>query len=413
MTIAKKKIDPETTVATTAEGEPDEFVEKDEKTGDLKVKKATRRTLKERGANKDDKLAQTGAVRRGNLFFYDPDSLEMEEDEEGALFDERVKMKLPEVFINDIARGIHTPITVRKEGERKDGTPIIRIVKGRQRVKAARIVNERLRKEGMPEDQLLLVPATFKKMDDIAAIEMMLSENEMRFEDEILTKARKAQRALDRGVDPQRVADLFKVDTQTINKWTSILECTPKVQEAFSKGFLTIGACKQLARLPRKEQDAKLEEILAQAKELVVDQAKAEQAKVQKVKADKAAQVSQGELLTEAPAPESKEPAKEIEFDAEKMAKAVRKVANEATDKIKATKDKSKKKAGRARNMGDYNDLVDILAENEPDDEVATEVHNALVTFLDWSMGGNGKEMKELFKRFGLEFPEHLIAAKF
>src|SRR5262249_40534323 len=135
-----------------------------------------------------------------NLLLCDPDKLviiglDTKDGPEHPLYDERIKLAIPEEFILQIMHhGVKTPINVVKDPE----TGKVLVKAGRQRVKAAREANKRLRKEGA---EPILVKAVPERgfSDGAALMESVEIENTFRQEDSPLTRAKKIQRYLERG----------------------------------------------------------------------------------------------------------------------------------------------------------------------------------------------------------------------
>ena len=94
--------------------------------------------------SKDTRVAN-GATGKTDLLLFDPDTLVIVEDEGSALRDDRAKLPYDErLVLSMMVRGVLQPVIVRKNPE----TDRTEVVDGRQRVKACREANKRLKKEG-------------------------------------------------------------------------------------------------------------------------------------------------------------------------------------------------------------------------------------------------------------------------
>lgn len=206
---------------------------------------------------------------RFNGFYLDPKDvtiigLDTDDGPEHPLWDERAKKPIdPNMVNNVIAFGVKTPISVVK----RDGKVIV--VAGRQRVKWTRAANEALGKQEGAE--LRLVPAVLDKGDDVDLTGDMITENEGREDDDILTKAEKAKRFMamkkkdGTQVTIEDCALRFGVTDRAIRQWLAILEMSPKVKKAVKDGKLTATAASKLQGKTVEEQDEMLDELMAEA----------------------------------------------------------------------------------------------------------------------------------------------------
>lgn len=194
-------------------------------------------------------------AKRGDVFWFDPEDIIIEEEENNPLFDERTRAPVNERLVNNIMykrQGVLEPIIVRKVG----GSPYV--VDGRQRVKAAREANKRLKEAG---SEPLLVPAINWRGDDQASMDVMISTNEHRLEDSVLVKAQKLGRYLNQGGTNADAAVAFGVSLGTVSNWLKLLELDDKVKKLVESGRLSATAAAELHDLPRNEQVAKAKEL--------------------------------------------------------------------------------------------------------------------------------------------------------
>jgi ParB family chromosome partitioning protein len=191
-------------------------------------------------------------------FNFDPDDLyvigiDTEDGSEHHLWDERILLPLDESMVLSIMSiGVKETITVQKIGE----DPCV--ADGRRRVLHAREANKRLKKQGEP---LVKVPALVERGSDEHMTHVSIALNEIRREDDILTKAAKCSRMLDRnGGDTAEAAIAFGVTQTTIANWRKLVELPAPVKKAVSDGVMSANAASKLHGLERDEQLTQLEE---------------------------------------------------------------------------------------------------------------------------------------------------------
>lgn len=207
-----------------------------------------------------DAKKSLGAEGRGDLLFFDPDTLVLVEDPSHPLYDERVHLPVPEWLIESVMEvGVLEPIGVRKNGVREDNTPIVEVSYGRQRTKAAREANKRLRAQGK---ELVRIPAVVKRGDAADLFGMSITENQARQADPPMVLARKMQRYLDMGRDMTQTARTFCMTKQTVKVHLKLLELHPELQKMIDSGKLSINVAKKLVVFPQEQQVGKLDEIV-------------------------------------------------------------------------------------------------------------------------------------------------------
>ena len=171
-----------------------------------------------------------------------------------ALFDERIALELDENFVKNImVYGINTPVLCRSEAGRNV------VVDGRQRVRAAREANKRFNEAG---EIPLKVPVVLVNGSDKRVQGIMISANEQRRDDTVLTKARKAARMIAMTGNKEEVAIAFGKTTVTINSWLRLINAVTTIHEAIEAGLISATAGVELSALPRDEQVAALTELL-------------------------------------------------------------------------------------------------------------------------------------------------------
>lgn len=207
---------------------------------------------------------------RFNGFFVDPNNvvivgLDTEDGPEHPLYDERIKLTLDADRVANVKEfGIKTPITVTKRGA--GDKPLV--VFGRQRTRWLREANAQLLKEGKEPHEL---PVLLSKGDDEANAGDMITENEVREDDDILTKAEKARRFMaikkTDGTTPsiEACAKRFGVTDRAVRQWLAVLELSPKVKKAVKDGRLTATAASKLQGKSVEEQENDLDELISEA----------------------------------------------------------------------------------------------------------------------------------------------------
>lgn len=216
----------------------------------------TAATTKNSGKNSKDVYGATG---KSNLLSFDPETLKLVTDEKHPLYDERVHLPVSEpMVLNIMAHGVLEPILVRKNAETGD----VEVVVGRQRVKACREANKRLKAKGNEPHQ---IPGIVKRGDDGALAGMVVSENEIREDDTPLGRAKKAQRLFDLGKTEDQVAVYFGCSKQTVKNMVALLECCAFVRNAVEAGKIPVSEAYKLSKETPEDQKAKTEKMISAA----------------------------------------------------------------------------------------------------------------------------------------------------
>lgn len=197
-----------------------------------------------------------GAVGRGDTLNFMPETLKVITDPKHPLYDARVEREPDEALIVSIMRnGIIVPLVISRDGEN------VYVTDGRQRRAAAIEANKRLKKEG---GEPIALPCVWKRGDEAKLYEIAVTTNELRSGDSPLERARKMQHFLDLVAgDEGRVALAFGCTIPTVINHLKLLECAPAVQKAVEAGQLAATVAKELSKLPREEQKARLDEMVS------------------------------------------------------------------------------------------------------------------------------------------------------
>jgi ParB family chromosome partitioning protein len=206
---------------------------------------------------------QALAGTRLNAFSMDPNKLtiiglDTDDGPEHPLYDERIHLPVKEGLVRNIMlNGVIQNVVVRKNGD------TVEVVDGRQRVRAAREANERLAAEGK---ELVHVPTSVRRGKDHALFGVTISANENRYDDDVMVKAEKCQRYMDMGRSEDEAAVQFGVDAKTVKMWQKLLELSPRVKKAVAAGQISASAAVSLAKMTHEQQDAQLEEAIAEGR---------------------------------------------------------------------------------------------------------------------------------------------------
>lgn len=203
-----------------------------------------------------------GAQGRLDAHLMDPDALKIiEDDKKHPLYDGlgRGKGVSEDTVLNIMEFGILQPILCRRAGE-KGGKAIIEVIAGRDRVRAARIANSRLKAAGKV---LVKVPVIFKRGDDKRIYGMMLSENIHRKDLSPLYKAEQMQRYIDLGASDVEAMRELKISTGTVRNYKALLECSTKVKALVDSFDLSSESAIELSKMSHPEQDKAVDQMIA------------------------------------------------------------------------------------------------------------------------------------------------------
>lgn len=214
-----------------------------------------------------DQLQRYNAKGRQDLFLFDPDDIILVTEKTHPLYDERVNLPVKEWLVKNIMKlGVREPIEVRQNGsDPATGRFIVECVYGRQRVKAAREANRRLRELGN-EAELIKVPAKIVRGNDSTMTGVMISENEQRQDDDIVIKAQKLERYIALGNTMEDAEVIFGVSRDTLENWQRVLQLDPTILKQINRtgkrgGGIPMVVAIELADLPREKQVEALEKM--------------------------------------------------------------------------------------------------------------------------------------------------------
>ncbi len=206
-----------------------------------------------------------GNKGKTDVYYFDPEDVVLVKDEKSALYDERVDFEFKEsLVVNMMYAPDGVPLGVLKVclGRRNPDTGKVEIIDGRQRTKAAREANKRLKKQGAEPIRL---PVHLRRSDDLRAMAMLISSNEHGTEDSPMARAKKAQRYIEAGRDETEVAQLFGMSVATVKNLLRLLDAPAAVRNAVDSGKITASDGYKLAREEPDDARKKLGKLLEQA----------------------------------------------------------------------------------------------------------------------------------------------------
>lgn len=192
---------------------------------------------------------------RSNVYNVDPDKLTVIDDPNHPLYDSRVDMPVSEKMVRSImTNGVIEPLIVRKNGKNTE------VVDGRQRVKNAREANKRLHSEGR---DIVKIPVIFRNEKDGVAASTGVLLNEIRKDDDVLTKAEKADRLRNLGRSDEEIAETFGVTTKTISTWAKFAVLSNSVLKAIKDDKISAyDAVSNFSDMTREEQNEALDKVI-------------------------------------------------------------------------------------------------------------------------------------------------------
>lgn len=195
------------------------------------------------------KAEKNGAPTQGKLIYLAPEELSklvLPKDDTDARWDPRMGLTIPKWLVTSLEEhGVETPIEVSPGPK---GTFLIDA--GKTRVRAIPLAYELLRKKKKP---LFSIPVLVRTRDEIAAMDRMVRENEHRRDSDAVTKAETMMRMLDVGKTEGEVAAQFRVSTQTVTQYLSLLGLPDEVKKMVREGRLSVSSAVGVAKLAPEE----------------------------------------------------------------------------------------------------------------------------------------------------------------
>ncbi len=195
-------------------------------------------------------------AQRLNAFLVAPEDLVLIEDKTHPRYDPRVELPINEGLVTSIlSEGFHSTIRAYR-----DGTKAV-VLSGIQRTKAAREANRRLREKGLDP---IRVEVRLERGDEGALFGVQVLANENRQDTSPMERARLLQRLIAFGRSEEQAGAVIGLDKTQAKRLLSLLDCAPQVQRAVEAGKCPPTAASKLAKLPREEQVAALDQVLAE-----------------------------------------------------------------------------------------------------------------------------------------------------
>lgn len=203
-----------------------------------------------------------GASGQTNLLLFEPEALVIVTDPAHPLYDERAKLPIREsMVLNIMHHGVIKAVVVTKDPETGDTV----VVDGRQRVRHCVEANRRLRARGEEPLRVSAVVRKFDPADHAGRTDVMVSANEIREDDNPVTKAAKMARLQAMGRDVAHIALMFGVSAQTVRNYLGLLEQPKAVVAAVETGKITISQAHLVADLKPAEQKERVQAMIAAA----------------------------------------------------------------------------------------------------------------------------------------------------
>ncbi|MDR5802589.1 ParB/RepB/Spo0J family partition protein [Caballeronia sp. LZ001] len=204
-----------------------------------------------------------GASGKTNLLFFDPDKLVLVTDLNSPLYDPRVDLPVNEDLARNIDfQGVLQPISVVKNTE----TGETEVAVGRQRTKAAQLVNEWRRARGETPIQ---IPAQVYRGDRRTTLTAIIGENELREADTPLSRAEKMRRVMALGYSEAEVGTIFGCGIGTVRATIALLDCCADVRKAVESLRINVTHARQLSKLPPDQQRENVQKLVAAGQHVV------------------------------------------------------------------------------------------------------------------------------------------------
>ena len=210
----------------------------------------------------------------GNVYKMPPERLTIigidtkDKDTDGhPLWDPRIGYDIDEMLVRNImVHGVLETVTARKASGTPKGEPdVFEVIDGRQRVRAARVANERLAAEGK---DLITVPTMVIRTNKSTILTALLvTMNSCRRDADFVENASYVARLKEQGLSFSEIAVHFGRTDMCIRQWNQINSLDDKVIEAVRKGQIGITAARKWYKLEPAAQIEALNEALAATKD--------------------------------------------------------------------------------------------------------------------------------------------------
>ena len=199
-------------------------------------------------------VAIEGAKGKETTFMVPPEVLTIVNDPSSPIYDERAEQPLDQALVDSIqSGGVMVPIIVRKNVDKWE------VVDGRQRHRAVVAANKVLAKA---KKARILLPCRVVDKTDLELMEVMISTNAIRVDDEPSKQAEKMQRAIEFGAVEDDLARLWGCTKQTVKNRLMLLDCTKKVQKAVDADKSSESMARDIAKIDLKRQNSVLDQLV-------------------------------------------------------------------------------------------------------------------------------------------------------
>lgn len=203
-------------------------------------------------------------VKREQIFWLDPDDLtvvgiDTDDGIEHDLVNHRVEFLkrngVSQQMVDSIkVDGVLQPIVVRKNGERTE------VMLGRNRTLSAREANKQAGYERDHEERIHVPCLNRKNNESHSVLGIVETENNVRLDDDAMTRAKNARRLLDRGMTEKAVSIKMGTTVVGLQNLLKVLELSPVMQKAVEEREVPWSAAITFVDLSHEDQAAKLEE---------------------------------------------------------------------------------------------------------------------------------------------------------
>jgi ParB family chromosome partitioning protein len=213
-------------------------------------------------------------ARSTPLYHIEPERLRIigrdtQDGPEHDLWDDHAILPPYEEYVQSaMALGILEPVICTVH----DGVAFV--VDGRRRVVAAREANKRLRKQHQPAITVPVVAKDGKRVGNETFSIVLVALNEIRLDDPIDVKMKKAKRLVERGANVKMVAMAFGKTVATVKNWLDALSADPSVVQAMNDGSVSATSAAILSKLPQAKQPQAVAAITAEGEKPTIDRTK-------------------------------------------------------------------------------------------------------------------------------------------
>lgn len=197
---------------------------------------------------------------RSDGFTADPDIFSIVTDKNHSLYDERVEAIADDdpdfqaLVASIVEIGVKTQIHVIRDGDK------LLVKDGNQRVRAARKANKIRAAKGLDPVQVPF-KVVHERNGETQAEKASMN---IRVKSPAMVQARLALRLEGMGKSREQIAVAMGCTVPMVDNYLRLLDCAPKVQQAVEQDKASPQVARELAKLPREEQEKALEVMLTE-----------------------------------------------------------------------------------------------------------------------------------------------------